>query len=158
MGLTTDPEEARNSSLRPDGQQETYVVLSPEERAKGFVRPVRLTYRHLTCGAVTRMAQAIAETYARNPTYYGGTFCCRCGTHPPVSEFVWEGTEEKLGSLLPGDRVQVRHSGGKRGVIDHIEGEGVMVSLDPEFRRSEAETEPVSYSPVDLEMVWAESG
>lgn len=29
------------------GQQKAYVVLSPEERAKGFVRPVRRSYQHI---------------------------------------------------------------------------------------------------------------
>ena len=42
------------------------------------------------CGATTSMRQAIAETYARQPTFYGSTFCCHCGKHYPVAEFVWE--------------------------------------------------------------------
>jgi hypothetical protein len=29
------------------GMQKDYLVLSEEERAKGFVRPVRTQYRHL---------------------------------------------------------------------------------------------------------------
>lgn len=32
---------------RADGQHEAYWVLSDEERAKGFVRPVRTSYRHV---------------------------------------------------------------------------------------------------------------
>ena len=58
------------------GMQKGYVVLSAEERAKGFVRPVRRSYVHLKCGTVTTMGQSIAETYARQPNFYGGTFCC----------------------------------------------------------------------------------
>lgn len=87
--------------LKPDGQQRDYVVLAAEERAKGFVRPVRRSYRHLKCGVVTTMSPAIAETYARDPHFYSGTFCVACGRHFPVGqdgEFVWEGTEEKVGS------------------------------------------------------------
>ena len=83
------------------GMQKDYVVLSDEERAKGFVRPVRDSYRHLTCGTVTRMGRAIAETYARDPEFYSGTFCVGCKTHYPVGpdgEFVWDGTEEKVGT------------------------------------------------------------
>lgn len=83
------------------GQQAGYVVLAEEERAKGFVRPVRLSYRHLKCGVVTTMAQTIAETYARNPYFYSGTFCCGCRSHFPVGpkgEFVWDGTNEKVGT------------------------------------------------------------
>ena len=81
MGLTTDPKEARESGIGPDGMQEKYVVLSDEERGKGFVRPVRSTYTHVKCGGRTTMASAIAETYARNPKFYGGTYCSTCKTH-----------------------------------------------------------------------------
>lgn len=83
------------------GQQQGYVVLAEEERAKGFVRPVRRSYKHLKCGAVTTMGQALAETYARNPYFYSGTFCAACGSHFPVGEngeFVWSGTDEKVGT------------------------------------------------------------
>ena len=83
------------------GQQRDYVVLAEEERAKGFVRPVRRSYKHLKCGAVTTMGQTLAETYARDPKFYSGTFCCHCGTHFPVGEsgeFVWSGTNEKVGT------------------------------------------------------------
>lgn len=80
------------------GQQKGYVVLSKEERAKGFVRPVRRSYVHRKCGVLTTMPLAIAETYAREPSFYSGTFCCGCGEHLPLSEFVWEGTSDQVGS------------------------------------------------------------
>lgn len=137
------------------GQQKGYVVLSAEERAKGFVRPVRCSYVHVGlaapknplrdlnereiglgwnehyakfeeytdvlptktqprpgrfwtqaeldnigkgCGSSTKMSREIAETYARQPSFYGGTFCCHCMTHRPLNEFVWEGTQEQVGS------------------------------------------------------------
>ncbi len=91
--------EHRN--LQPNGQQQGYVVLAEEERAKGFIRPVRRTYKHLTCGATTTMGETIAETYARDPAFYGGTFCVRCASHFRVGadgEFVWAGTDEKVGT------------------------------------------------------------
>jgi hypothetical protein len=81
MSATTDPNDPDLKKIRPDGQQENYLVLSEDERAKGFVRPVRKTYRHLLCGTDTTMGTAIAETYARNPKFYGGTFCVKCGQH-----------------------------------------------------------------------------
>lgn len=84
--------------LKPNGQQKDYVVLSAEERAKGFVRPVRDSYIHSTCGVVTKMGTALAETYARDPRFYSGTFCVGCGKHLPVAEFVWDGTNEIVGS------------------------------------------------------------
>ena len=83
------------------GQQEGYVVLAEEERAKGFVRPVRRSYVHEKCGVVTRMGQTLAETYARDPHFYSGTFCCGCRSHFPVGEdgeFIWDGTNEKVGT------------------------------------------------------------
>ena len=140
-------------AARQDAPQQGYVVLSAEERAKGFVRPVRRSYRHVGlptpgnlrdltdderarysqfgyekfeaygpdrepvtgrywtqadldkirngCGTVTTMSQEIAETYARDPTFYSGTFCCGCRKHLPVGqagEFVWEGTSERVGT------------------------------------------------------------
>ena len=89
--------EHRN--IKPEtGQQAGYVVLAEEERAKGFVRPVRDTYTHNNCGTDTTMSQTIAETYARDPKFYSGTFCCGCRTHRPLGEFVWKGTNEIVGS------------------------------------------------------------
>jgi len=143
-----------DETIGPGGQQAGYVVLSAEERAKGFVRPVRRSYRHVGiagplyelrdltdeetaryadvgyvkfeiypeelaprtgrfwtqaeidsigkgCGTVTSMGPALAETYARDPGFYGGTFCCVCGKHLPVGaagEFVWDGTTERVGT------------------------------------------------------------
>jgi hypothetical protein len=146
------PEDRSHTEIDPrTGQQKGYVVLSEEERAKGFVRPVRRSYVHVGnqpkgplvdldpdeqerykdfgyvkfemytvgesacrgrywtqkqldsrgCGQTTTMGQALAETYARDPGFYGGTFCCGCGTHFPVGkdgEFVWSGTAEKVGT------------------------------------------------------------
>ena len=83
------------------GQQQGYVVLAEEERAKGFVRPLRRSYTHLKCGNETTMAPTIAETYARDPKFYNGTFCAACRSHFPVGadgEFVWTGTDEKVGT------------------------------------------------------------
>jgi hypothetical protein len=129
------------------GQHTEYWVLSEDERARGFVRPVRRTYLHVGArpkhetrpltedearryegvgyvlfeqlpemaprsgrfwtqaqldsgcgGAATTMSQAIAETYAREPGFYGSTFCCACRGHFPVGEFVWDGTDEVVGS------------------------------------------------------------
>lgn len=53
------------------------------------------------CGTVTSMPQAIAETYAAQPGYYGSTFCCGCGKYLPVGargEFVWDGTNDRVGT------------------------------------------------------------
>jgi len=133
-----------------DGQNKDYAVLPQGERDRGFVRPVRLAYRHVGapaaknplrdlneeekerfktvnyvkfeaypgdgavsgrywtqeqldnvgkgCGTVTSMGKEIAETYARDPKYYGTTFCGSCKDHLPVQEFVWNRTQEIVGS------------------------------------------------------------
>lgn len=103
-GRPPDPDygELHNApkAVKDNGQHESYYVLCEEERAKGFVRPVRRTYIHEKCGTSTTMGTALAETYARDPNFYGATFCCTCGSHFPVGEngqFKWEdGT--KVGS------------------------------------------------------------
>ena len=97
------------------GMQKGYVVLSEAERAKGFIRPVRTTYIHVGlnptmdgivlikpgvggCGSRTIMGKTIAETYARDPKFYSGTFCVNCRAHFPLDQFVWDGTAEQVGS------------------------------------------------------------
>lgn len=83
---------------KKNGQYEDYWVLSEEERQKGFVRPVRKSYKHKECGSVTTMSRKLAETYARDPKFYGSTFCCHCKGHFPVKEFIWEGTDIIVGT------------------------------------------------------------
>ena len=102
--LTSDPFDPRlthGADSEPTPQAEAYLVLSDEERARGFVRPVRRSYVHLTCGVVTTMSVALAETYAANPSFYGATYCVGCRMHRPVGatgEFNWDGTTEKVGT------------------------------------------------------------
>lgn len=103
MGVTTDPNDPRlhrGADEDPTGQHEVYLVLSDEERAKGFVRPVRTAYRHSVpgCGVVTTMGLSIAETYARQPGFYGATYCTGCRKHLPVAEFVWDADGTVVGS------------------------------------------------------------
>jgi hypothetical protein len=100
MSEVTDPNDPRLTNgpdTEPGPQAKAYLVLSEEERAKGFRRPVRRTYIHQSCGTATTMGRGIAETYARDPLFYGFTYCCGCKRHLPVGEFAWEdGT--KVGS------------------------------------------------------------
>lgn len=83
------------------GQHKSYWTLSEEERGKGFVRPLQFSYKHVGdsgCGGITTVSRPIAETFARDPSFYGSTFCTGCKDHFPVGEngeFVWiyvEGT------------------------------------------------------------------
>lgn len=91
-GVTDDRNDPGLKHVGPDGMQDKYLVLSDEELAKGFVRPVRRSYIHETCGTETRMGLALSETYARDPNFYSGTFCVGCRQHYPVGpkgEFRW---------------------------------------------------------------------
>lgn len=106
MGTTTDPADprlGRGVDGAPIPQHDAYLVLSDEERAKGFVRPLRTAYRHDACGTVTTMGPAIAETYARDPHFYGATYCVHCSVHRPVGElgeFAWIEPDGRVGERV----------------------------------------------------------
>ncbi len=93
MSITTDPSDTRikrgpyDTTAVP--QNEVYLALSQEEFAKGYLKPYRRSYKHKQCGSVTSMPEACAQTYARDPWFYGGTYCCACQMHRPLSEFTW---------------------------------------------------------------------
>jgi hypothetical protein len=97
VSLTTDPKDPRlghGSDTKPRPMNEAYLVLSEEERAKGFVRPLYRAYIHHDpeCGGVTTMGLPLCETYATAPSFYGATFCAGCRLHRPVGregEFTW---------------------------------------------------------------------
>jgi hypothetical protein len=112
-------EKVRAEQTESTGQHKAYIVLCPDERAKGFVRPYRDAYKHVGraepvtddvgipphairrsggCGTVTTMGRSLSETYARDPSFYGATFCCGCNRHLPVAEFVWTADGQQVGS------------------------------------------------------------
>lgn len=145
-------DDVRADQTERTGQHKDYIVLCPDERAKGFVRPYRDKYIHSGrsicgkivhptgklggfrdvcacenehsgecgivfttvgqpeharllethrqggCGSETTMGKALSETYARDPSFYGSTFCCNCNRHLPVGEFVWSVDGETVGS------------------------------------------------------------
>ena len=100
MSVTDDRNDPDLHVVEDGGMQKKYLVLSEEERAKGFVRPVRKTYVHEKCGVATTMGVALSETYARDPKFYGATFCVGCQGYFPVGEdgeFHWE-DGQKVGS------------------------------------------------------------
>jgi len=92
MSLTTDK---NNSNLghgiddKPVQQNSVYLVLSEEEISKGYIKPFRTSYKHLTCDSVTTMGEKLSATYATDPWFYGSTYCCNCSMHRPLKEFVW---------------------------------------------------------------------
>lgn len=144
--ITTDEKNPGLQEIDPvTGLQKAYLVLSEEERAKGFVRPYRASYTHVgrkpkyplrdltgeevnrfgteyvkyeefpaserpkvgrfwtqreltPCNSSTILGKALAETFQRNPKFYGGTYCCACRDHFPVNEFVWDEDGKTVGS------------------------------------------------------------
>lgn len=50
------------------------------------------------CGTTTTMNRRIAETYARNPKFYGATYCVHCRKHLPLEEFVWDNDNTIVGT------------------------------------------------------------
>lgn len=71
MGLTTDPSDPRLGHGTDDGpgpQNAAYLVLSEAERAKGFTRPLRLSYRHVGApGPQNPLRDLTAEERERYP-------------------------------------------------------------------------------------------
>lgn len=147
--ITDDPKNPKLKEVDPiTGLQKVYLVLSAEERAKGFTRPYRRSYVHVglkpkyplreltadeanrysgcdyvrfeeypasmrpkmgrywtqeeldthSCGAVTTMGHELSETYARDPHFYGKTYCCACRQHFRVEEFIWDEDGQPVGS------------------------------------------------------------
>lgn len=75
----------------------TKVGFEPRTAGR-FWTQVELDKIDKGCGVKTRMPMSCAETYAANPKYYGSTFCCGCSSYLPVAEFVWYGTNDRVGS------------------------------------------------------------
>lgn len=157
MSYTTDPNNPDLGHGADTGRvplNKVYLILSEEERAKGFIRPLRRSYIHVgnypkyplrdltpeeherydrfgyvkeeaypegcpekidnpsvvgrfwtqadldkkACQTVTRMGLPLCETYARDPKFYGSTYCVGCQKHLPVAEFKWAEDNEIVGS------------------------------------------------------------
>jgi hypothetical protein len=122
IGGAPVPQDRSHAEIDPQsGMQRDYVVLSAEERAKGFVKPVRRSYVHQKCGASTQMARELAETYARDPRFYTGTFCVACRTHFPINQFLWEDGEPmdpELQDAWTEQKAEQREGWRKRRIAD----------------------------------------
>lgn len=98
-GTPVPADRSHTEINRTTGMQKGYIVLSPEERAKGFIKSVRYSYIHRNCHTRTTMGRGLAETYARDPNFYSGTFCCGCHAHFDLDQFDWEDGEPMEPSL-----------------------------------------------------------
>lgn len=94
------PEDFDYGDKRPDGQYENYPTTDEGE----FVQEPRSTYTHADgCGSRTSMTDALAESVARDPTFYTKTFCSGCGEHVPVGEVEWTDGEDWVVDQEDGD-------------------------------------------------------
>lgn len=69
MGVTDDRNDPGLKNIGPDGMQDKYLVLSGEERAKGFVRPVRHSYRHVGPPPPKNTRELTADDHERYDSY-----------------------------------------------------------------------------------------
>jgi len=84
------PEDFDYGERCEDGQYQNYPTVDEGE----FVQEPRETYIHEDCGTATTMTGDLPESVARDPTYYGKTFCAGCGKHVPVEEVEWKDGED----------------------------------------------------------------
>ena len=92
--------EDEGHGILPDARAQTLIhwQMSEDEKARGFVRPLRDSYVHRVCHHVNTMGQSMAETLAKKPTIFSTIYCIGCKAHRPVGEFLWDGTELTVGS------------------------------------------------------------
>ncbi len=95
----------RELTIEENKQYEKYDYVKFEEYSKNeasklgrFWTQEQLNTIGKGCRTTTTISKPIAETYARDPKFYSGTFCCGCKKHFPVNEFQWFGTSELVGS------------------------------------------------------------
>ena len=177
MGITDDPTHPGLRITGPDGLQDAYLVLSEEERAKGFVRPLRRAYVHVGltpplrlrdltteeqvryaghgyvkfepypdseapvlgrfwtqdrldrrgCGAETRMGLALCETYARDPAFYGSTFCVSL-PHPRARRGVRLGGGRHAGGHVTQDPFNTAQAELRRSLEKLAKWRGVLAA------------------------------
>lgn len=79
---------------RPDGQKADHWVLSDEERAKGLIRPVRLSYRHVGVGKPKQLRELSDEEKERYAQFKYVAFEPYGEDRAPVTGRYW--TQEQL--------------------------------------------------------------
>lgn len=94
VGATRPTSEDEQPGADPYGNR--YVLFEEYSEDRAPVAGRYWTQEQLDavgrCGTITTMSTAIAETYAREPGFYGSTYCVGCKMHLPVGEhgeFVW---------------------------------------------------------------------
>jgi hypothetical protein len=73
-------------------------VLTPEEAAKGYVRPHRDAVTHQKCGIVSILRRDVAQAFAKTPTMLSRVRCTACRGDFDAKDFVWSGSKEAVGS------------------------------------------------------------
>jgi hypothetical protein len=108
---------AAHLALRPDGQQNEYMTLPPEERYQASIETTPKIYFHSVCGSHTKMPEEIIRTYLKNPFAYSDqTYCTGCHAHVPCRELVWVETGENMQAY--NDRLRTKKVIAQLGVVD----------------------------------------
>lgn len=104
MPITTDPNDPRlkhgGEDKEPTPQQEVYLVLSEEERAKGFLRPLRYSYRHVGKRTKYPLRDLTAEEKERYATWNYVKFEVYPESESPKTGKYW--TQEQLDKIGKG--------------------------------------------------------
>ena len=85
MSLTTDPNDPRlghGVDHEPKQQETAYLVLSEAERSKGFVRPLRLSYRHV---GIPGPGNALRDLTAMEQERYADAGYVKYEEYPPAN-------------------------------------------------------------------------
>lgn len=83
---TDDPDHAGDCTVWAPVKSDAEIAKARDQHVLGG------------CGSVTTMGRSLSETYARDPNFYGATFCVSCNKHLPVAEFVWTADDARVGS------------------------------------------------------------
>lgn len=91
----TESEERQHDGCR-------YVAYEPYPPIRYPITGRFWTQRQLDdaigCNQVTVISQEIATTYAKDPKFYGATYCYHCRKHLSVDQFVWVRDGQRVGS------------------------------------------------------------
>ena len=89
LAITKGPFIYREAIVKARKGDRIFVLLN--------ILQAQRVYLHKECGTTTKM-RSIAETYARDPKFYGPTYVSIALGIGRLANFAWDGTEELVGS------------------------------------------------------------
>jgi hypothetical protein len=101
MATTSETPKAPEAPKLPEAPKASRSTPTAAEAAKGYVRPHRDAVVHVIAGKrcpVTILPADHADFHARQPGVIDKVRCSACRRDFPASEFVWHGTDERIGT------------------------------------------------------------